>query len=298
MYNNPLVSVAILTYNQKDFIKEAFESVLEQNYNNLEIVVGDDCSTDGSQQILLEYAAKYPNKFIIILSERNEGITKNSNKVQEACNGKYIAWLGGDDVMLPTKIKKQVEFLETHEDHNIVYHNLYVFESSSGKHLHFYNSAKDKYTGDIKMLIKHGTFNGACSSMFRKAAASYPAFNPILIVASDWLYSIEHLRDGKKIGYIDEVLGKYRRHENNVSSPLSPLSIQGLADTFKTLEILMSKYPNYKKEIYYWYSIYYRGRRKFDYAGNLINSLSYNIFNLKSLIVLFIYYLTFKKVKI
>lgn len=297
MHNNPLVSVAIVSYNQKDFLKNAIESVLKQNYINIEIVVGDDCSSDGSQQLLLEYAGKYPNKFILILSERNEGITKNANKVQDACNGKYIAWLGGDDLMLPTKIKKQVEFLETNEDYNIVYHNLDVFESSSDKHLYFYNSAKDKHTGDIKMLIKHGTFNGACSSMFRRSAAPYPGYEPLLIVASDWLYSVEHLRDGKKIGYIDEVLGRYRRHQNNVSSAASPLAKQGLADTFKTAEILLSKYPQCKKEIYYWYSTYYRGRRKYSYAENLKKSIYYNNFNFKSLLLLIVYTISFKKIK-
>lgn len=296
--DNPLVSVAIVTYNQKEFLIEAIESVLKQDYDNIEIVVGDDCSIDGSQNLLLEYQLKYPEKFILKFSQKNEGITKNANKVQDSCNGKYIAWLGGDDLMLPTKIIKQVQFLENNENYNIVYHNLDVFESPSGKHLYYYNRKKNNFTGDIKTVIKHGTFNGACSSMFRKCAAPYPAYNPILIVASDWLYTIEHLRGGGKIGFIDEVLGKYRRHQNNVSSSTSPLAKQGLTDTFKTAEILSEKYPMYKMDITYWYSTYYRGRRKFNYAENLKKSISYNLFNVKSLLMLSVYYLSFKKIKL
>lgn len=295
--NNPLVSVAIVTYNQKEFLIEAIESVLQQDYDNIEIIVGDDCSIDGSQNLLLDYQTKYPEKFVLKFSHKNEGITKNANKVQDSCNGKYIAWLGGDDLMLPTKIKKQVEFLESNEFYNIVYHNLDVFESSNGKHLYFYNSAKEKYTGDIKTLIKHGTFNGACSTMFRKSAAAYPAYNPLLPVASDWLYTIEHLRDGKKIGYIDEVLGKYRRHQNNVSSPTSPLAKQGLADTFKTAEILLEKYPQCKREIYYWYSTYYRGLRKYSYYSNLKKSIYYSKLNYKSFFLLTLYFISFKRIK-
>ena len=192
----PLVSVAIVTYNQKDFLKDAIESVLQQDYKPVEIVIGDDCSTDGTQQMLKEYQQKYPDKFIIKLSEKNAGITSNSNAVHFACTGKYIAWLGGDDLMLPGKLSKQVAFLELHPGYNLVYHNLDIFESGSGNHIRFYNNKKSSFTGGITQLIKHGTFNGACSTMVRRASSPSYGFDDRIPVASDWLYWIEHLSDG------------------------------------------------------------------------------------------------------
>ena len=105
--NMPLVSVAIITYNQKEYLRECIESILEQDYDNIEIVVSDDCSTDGTQEMLKEYDRKYPNKFVLKLSDKNQGITQNSNLAHFACSGKYIAWMGGDDLMLPEKIKKK-----------------------------------------------------------------------------------------------------------------------------------------------------------------------------------------------
>ena len=294
----PLVSVAIITYNQKEFLKLAIESVLLQDYKPIEIVVGDDCSTDGTQQMLKVYQQKYPGTFIIKLSEKNDGITSNSNAVHFACTGKYIAWLGGDDLMLPTKITKQVAFLESNPDFNIVYHNLDAFDSQTGKHLYFFNSRNSPHTGNITQLIKYGTFNGACATMIRRSASPANGFDERIPVASDWLYWVEHLSRGGKIGYINEVLGRYRKHEKNVSNPNSEKAPQGNIDTFETCNILLQRYPEYKKIIDYRLSVFYRTLRKYDYKMNLLQSLKYNLFNIPSFIMLSVYFLSFKKIKL
>jgi len=103
------VSIAIITYNQKENLRECIESCLEQGYPNFEIVVADDCSTDGTQDLLREYEAKYPGKFVLRLAEKNQGITPNSNVCLDACSGEFIAMVGGDDLLLPNKITRQVE---------------------------------------------------------------------------------------------------------------------------------------------------------------------------------------------
>lgn len=296
--NPPLVSVAILTYNQEEFLREALETVLSQNYSNIQIVVGDDCSTDGTQAMLKEYEKNYPGKFVLHLAEKNSGITRNSNIIHKSCTGKYIAWLGGDDLFNPGKLEKQVAFLEANPDHNIVYHNLDVFESPSGKHLFYFNNRRNTYTGNVKMLIKHGTFNGACSTMVRRSASPQYGFDESIPVASDWLYWVEHLAKGGKIGYINEVLGKYRRHDKNVTSGISAHAPQGYIDLLTTCKILQQKYPQYQKEINHRLSIIYRTGRKYCYFKNLVKSLRYNIFNLPAGAVLAIHLLSFKKVKL
>lgn len=77
----PLVSVCIITYNQKKFLRECIESVLAQDYPNIEIIVGDDASTDGTQEMLREFETTYPDKFVLRLAKINMGITCNSNAV-------------------------------------------------------------------------------------------------------------------------------------------------------------------------------------------------------------------------
>ena len=81
MVDLPLVSVWMLTYNLKKFIKDCIESVISQNYNKIEIIIGDDASTDKTQEILKEYQKKYPDIIKLILHPTNLGITKNSNSV-------------------------------------------------------------------------------------------------------------------------------------------------------------------------------------------------------------------------
>mgnify|MGYP000507135859 CR=1 FL=1 len=97
------------------------------------IVIADDCSIDGTQEMLSEYVLKYPNKFILKLSNINQGITKNSNLAHFACTGKYIAWMGGDDLMFQGKIRKQVNYMEKNPECRICYHNLDVFQSETNK---------------------------------------------------------------------------------------------------------------------------------------------------------------------
>ena len=106
MSQNPLVSVAIITYNQKIFLEECIESILLQTYKNIEIIIADDGSSDGTHQLAQNFQENYPDiKFKLALSKLNFGITNNSNLAFENCSGKYIAWMGGDDLMHPKKLK-------------------------------------------------------------------------------------------------------------------------------------------------------------------------------------------------
>lgn len=298
MNNNPLVSIAIITYNQKAFLQEAIESVLLQDYRPLQIVIGDDFSTDGTKELMLDYQNKYPELFVLKFSLKNQGNTANANNVHFACTGKYIAWLGGDDLMLPYKLSQQVAFLEANQDYNIVYHNLDVFNSVDNKHLRYYNSEKDKHTGDVRKLIKYGTFNGACGTMLRRSASPPHGHYPELLISADWLYWIEHLIPEGKIGYIDKVLAKYRKHENNVSNPNGVYMQQAEKDVTRSLEILLEKYPEYKREIFFRASEIYRGRRIYNYKSNLRKSLKYNPLNLFSWIIYTAYLFSFGKIKL
>ncbi|MFJ5717807.1 glycosyltransferase [Neobacillus sp. NPDC093127] len=113
------VSIAVITYNHEQYIRKAIESILSQNVNfEYEIVIGDDCSPDSTQKILLEYKKMYPNKFKMILRERNIGATKNLYDVVMNCKGQYIAQLEGDDYWTDQlKLQKQVDFLEENKEY-------------------------------------------------------------------------------------------------------------------------------------------------------------------------------------
>ncbi len=293
---NPLVSVAIITYNQKEYLRECIESILIQNYSNIEIVIADDASIDGTQEMLRDYEAKYPNKFIVKLSKKNQGITANSNLAHFACSGKYIAWMGGDDLMLPEKLSKQVDFMEKNPDCSICYHNLDTFDSKSNKTLYFFNK-ENKYEGDVRKSIQFGTFNGACSTMVRTEKTPKNGFNQVLPVASDWLYWIETLANGGTINYIDDILGRYRRHDNNITNKYNSTIGQNHIDHLNTCNILLSKYPQFLNEIRHSHSNAILSLRHYlPYGSTLIYAFMIKP-KFKLFLVIAIHFITFKKFK-
>jgi glycosyltransferase involved in cell wall biosynthesis len=290
----PLISVAVITYNQKKFLKECIESILEQDYENIEIVIADDASSDGTQAMLMKYQKKYPDKFVLKLSQTNQGITKNSNLAHFACSGKYIAWMGGDDLMLPGKIKKQVEYMEKHESCNILHHDLDVFYSETNETLFYAKENQKKLSGKISELIKYGTFNGACASMVRMSKTPTYGYDKRIINASDWFYWIESCGEEGEIHFIDEVLGRHRRHDNNITVTAR---FQNMQDHLITMTILLSKKPQYINEIRYsMATILASMRKEHDYRHFLISSLKFK-FKFKVFIVLLLNIITFNKVK-
>jgi glycosyltransferase involved in cell wall biosynthesis len=294
---SPLVSIAIITYNQKEFLRECIESCLAQDYSNTEIVVADDGSSDGTQDILREYDAKYPGKFILRLSENNQGITKNSNVAHFASTGKYIAWMGGDDLMLPGKISKQVIFMEQNPDCTICYHDMDVFESDSNMSLYVFSKHNPPRQGGLDIYIKHGCFNGACSSMVRANKTPDKGFNELLPVASDWLYWIESLANGGVISYIPEVLSRYRRHSGNITKKSDKIK-QNTIDHLNSCNYVLAKYPQYTKNALYRYAMLLRGERhRLPYLKVLTHSVIVNR-DLASAFAIFIYLITVFKVKL
>lgn len=114
MKEAPLLSVCLITYNHAKYIRQAIESVLMQQVNfTWELIIADDCSTDGTREIVLEYYNRYPDFIRLILQEKNVGPAKNWIDLITTPKSKYIAYLEGDDYWTdPLKLQKQVKFLE------------------------------------------------------------------------------------------------------------------------------------------------------------------------------------------
>ncbi len=126
--NSPEISVLITTYNHRDYINKAVDSVLSQKVNfPYEIIIGDDFSTDGTREILKAYSSKHPNEIKLnLLPERGKGMVGRQNHESSLalCRGKYIAFLDGDDYWTDTgKLQYQHEFLEDNEDYVLCHHD-------------------------------------------------------------------------------------------------------------------------------------------------------------------------------
>ena len=282
MQNNaksgPRVSVLILTYNAEEFIRSSIDSVLEQNFSSLQIVVSDDRSSDGTCDILREYAHRYPEIFVINLNEKNMGITANSNIALSLCEGEFVAFHAGDDLMLPGKLKKQVDYFDQHPDCVLCYHNLELFDSDSGRALGLYNNARNPArTGSARELIRHGCFVGGNSVMVRSSALPANGYNMIFPVASDWQLWIATTVGGGRIGYLDEVLARYRRHSNNTTAITSPLNRQAILDALNTTNWVVVNHPQYSVDALKAYAMHTRLLRRLEggrfYPRALIASL-------------------------
>ncbi len=123
LVKEPVVSVKMITYNHAPYIAQAIEGVIQQETDfPFELVIGEDCSTDGTREIVLEYQKKYPDIIRVIASEHNVGASKKGMRTEKACRGKYIAYCEGDDYWHHLqKLQKQVDFLETHSEVGLVH---------------------------------------------------------------------------------------------------------------------------------------------------------------------------------
>ncbi|MCK9208657.1 MAG: glycosyltransferase, partial [Salinivirgaceae bacterium] len=131
----PKVSVLVVTYNQAPFIEQALNSILEQKTSfEFEVVIGDDCSTDGTKEKITQFQKRYPEKIKPLFNEKNIGFLQNWKKSYQRCRGEYLAILEGDDFWTdPLKLQKQVDFLDKNPDYGLVYTEYNRFYQNKNK---------------------------------------------------------------------------------------------------------------------------------------------------------------------
>lgn len=205
----PKVSVCVITYNQEKYIHQCLQSILDQDVDfDFEIIVGDDCSTDRTREILQEFADKYSNLVIPLFRKINMGGhgTQNWLDVMRRARGTYLAHIDGDDRMLPGKLQKQVNFLDRHLDCSIVGHDLRISDGETGCILSetFTNLSIPEKT-DINFLLVNGCYFGHSSKMFRRSSIITQFRDKATV---DFFMHVEQASKGN-IGYINEILGEY-----------------------------------------------------------------------------------------
>jgi len=246
------VSILIITYNQKDFVRETIESCLNQTFkqSKYEIIISDDGSTDGTQEIIQEYAKKHRN-IVPILNKENTGIASNLNRGLEKAKGTYLAFLGGDDIMLPNKLNIQVDYFNNNQDVIGCSHDMEVFDSESNQKIanssQLLSSKKIPNKMGVEFLFDSALALIPSAMMIKRQYIPEHGFDARLKYANDYLFDIEYFVQGK-LGFIHEVYGRYRKHEQQVSS------LQKKENDFEeyliVLGIVLAKYPKLYKIIY------------------------------------------------
>lgn len=133
MSTTPKVSVCVVAYNQQPYIRQCLQSIIDQETDfDVEIIVGDDCSRDGTADIIRALAEQYPDKVFPLFHSPNLGGSGNYVEVHSRARGQYIAHMDGDDYMLPGKLQVQSDFLDRNPDHNVIWHRMMVRNESTG----------------------------------------------------------------------------------------------------------------------------------------------------------------------
>jgi len=224
----PKVSISIITYNHKDFIAKALDSVLMQKTDfDYEIIVGDDFSTDGTQDILKKYQAKYPDIIQLILHPKhNPGVPGRVNNITNlyACRGEYIALLDGDDYWTnENKLSIQVAILEEKNDHVIVGHTarrLDVNGKDLGTYWNFGRNQGKEGSYTLTDILNTGLcFAQTSTLMFRNGLINeFPEWF-WRVISADFALQLLVTQYGK-LYYLSEPMTAYVQHNNSFMSSL------------------------------------------------------------------------------
>ncbi|KQT17873.1 hypothetical protein ASG31_03805 [Chryseobacterium sp. Leaf404] len=207
----PVVSIFCMVYNHEKFLKQTLDGFLMQNTNfNTLIVIGEDCSTDNSRKVLLDYSNKYPGKFKILLHDKNIGANANQQIILENCRGKYVAMCEGDDYWTdPLKLQKQIDFLEENSQYVMCFHKVNVLKTDGEIVEDFLTKVPEKYQERGTLLVK-GNYIHTPSVVFRNNLIKIPDIFYESPLGDFLIYVL--LTEYGKIGYIHESMAVYRHN--------------------------------------------------------------------------------------
>lgn len=214
---NPLVTVVCLSYNQEKFIRESLDSVLNQTYKNIQVLLVDDGSDDRSASILKEYQQKFTNA-IFITHHQNTGNCVAFNKAFKKSEGKYIIDFSLDDIMLPDRIEKQVSFFESQpKEVGVIYTNSeYVDEN--GDHVRYHFSEEDEKPEGIifKNLLARHIIEPSSMMIRKKVLDDLKGYDESLSYEDFdfWIRSSKSVQ----YAYLNEVLTKRRKSNQSYST--------------------------------------------------------------------------------
>jgi glycosyltransferase involved in cell wall biosynthesis len=212
----PLVSVVMLSYNNEKFTAEAIESVLGQDFDDFELIIVDDASTDSSRQIIQKYAAEDP-RIRVILHKANCGIAKTANDGNDRATGDFLGCIASDDIWMKDKLSKQLAVLESNEDLIIWTEGEVIDERGTpmGKSFsELIGSVSEKKSGDVFRELLERTHVFGSTMLYKRVNQGDIRYDERLKYANDWKFELD-LAAKYEFHYIAEPLAHYRIHADN-----------------------------------------------------------------------------------
>ena len=217
------VSIAMISYNHARFVGQAIESALAQRADfEWELVIGDDCSTDGTSEIVHQFARENPRRIRLVQSTERVGMNRNLERTLSLCQGEYIALLEGDDVWTSTsKLQRQADHLDNHPNQAGCFHNALAFYDDNSRQEWIYCSHDLPEEITTTELLRVNMIP-TCAMMYRgNPAQIFPEWLLDLGIG-DWPLHLIASQAGS-IGFFDEVLASYRFHPGGAYSMRGPV---------------------------------------------------------------------------
>ena len=245
---SPRVSVIMAVHNEERFLAEAVESVLAQSFTDFELIISDDGSTDQTPALARALAERDPERIRVLRAEQNQGKPFALNRALAEHRGEHIAWLDGDDVMLPGKLPRPVEVLDAERGAAGCSHDAEMFESDSGRMIGRFSHDHQRRT------TAHRWDRAAVRPHLQDApvgdddpldAVPGGGFDERLTFTNDWLFDIEVFRHGRCIA-IDDVLVRDRRHGDNFTTRAQESGVS-YEEGLMTMAIVTARYPQLQR---------------------------------------------------
>ena len=283
MVKNPAVSVIIPTYNRAHLIGRAIKSVLNQTYQDFEIIVIDDGSTDDTEEVVRSFPCK---RIIYIKHKKNKGVSLARNTGIKVAKGKYIAFLDSDDEWLPEKLDKQIKVLQNESPEvGVVYSNL-CYIDESGKNMNkLLNHKKEGYI--YEDLLGRNYVGAPSTLLIRKECFNQVGlFDDLLNAQEDWDMWIR-IAKYYRFSLIKVPLVKYRKHSDQISKNLSIKIITANRILVKYKDELKKRRGVHSKHYFYIGNRFcYMGKTK-EGQGYLLKAISLYPFCVRYYICMF-----------
>lgn len=291
----PKVSVCVVTYNQEKYIRECLQSIVDQETDfDFEVIIGDDCSTDGTTGIVEEFINKYSGKVKALIHKKNVGPAVNYCKTHALATGKYVAHLDGDDCALQGKLQAQYEALEKNKSCVMSTHDMMVCDKSGNVRSRTYKKHKEG-VGSIWDLYETLPFFAHSSKMIRGDIDK----NILKAVDADTVDIDLHVEALLKGGvyHIAQPLGVYRVGVGITAASASEVHKKLISATDRIYRNALESFANRKRLKFF----YARAILKYAYqAAVLGNSTQANALAMKSVRIktfsigqVFFYWLSF-----
>lgn len=208
-----LVSVVIPNYNYANYLRGAVDSVLAQTYPSIETIVVDDGSLDESKKVLGDYGDR-----ITTVYQQNRGVSAARNSGARASRGEFLAFLDADDLWLPEKIEKQVERFANHEKLGLVHVGVVEIDAEDNPVWERVDGGQGWVGEDLLLFSSTGILGGGSGFMVpRRVFDEIGGFDERLSTSADWDFFYQ-LGSRYPVGFVAEILLKYRVHNSNMHS--------------------------------------------------------------------------------